>query len=623
MSPARKRRPEDAARGALELTEEAFHLLRQSPLRVLAAYAVGSVPFVLGLLYFWADMSRSAFAAGHVVAASLGLALLFLWMKCWHAVFATELKARVTRSSVPVWTPRRMARLAAVQLALQPYGLIAIPLALGAMLPFYVVHGFFQNVTVFGDGRNANVRETAGRAWRQALLWPRQHHVLIWLVSPWVLGTGLLVAFGSVWLAMSVTPELHEVSGLYWFVIGILLVFNLVLPLAPLGCVVAGNVAAVVALLPALWQMFTGEQTLFMLTGLHGIVNTTFLTAVFGLTYLLLDPLCKAVHVLRGFYGEAVSTGEDLRTELRDLAGPGPAGMAVCILAAGLMAFAQPCAAGGDPAPKAGGAANPVTAEEAGTPVTAERLGTAIDDVLARPEYAWRMPRERVETDGTSLWGEFFRRAGETIRDALRAVARFMYKVRRWMQRLLPWRPEPGDPATGWETPVQSFLFVLLALSASVLALLVYRAWRKGRVVAPKVQAQPVVTAAALLRDEVTADRLPSDEWMALARDLFAKGETRLALRAMFLGALAHLAHAGRLTVARGKSNREYRRELERKAHDRPDVLAAFADNVGTIERVWYGDHPATAEQVETFTANQQRLLGVAPGAAVAGGGSA
>jgi len=160
---------------------------------------------------------------------------------------------------------------------------------------------------------------------------------------------------------------------------------------------------------------------------------------------------------------------------------------------------------------------------------------------------------------------------------------------------------------------VQTFLFVLLALSASVLAMLLYRAWRKGRAGPRQVQAQPVVTAAALLRDEVAADRLPADEWMALARDLLARGETRLGLRAMFLGALAHLAHAGRLTVARCKSNRDYRRELERKAHDLPEVLAAFGQNVQIVERIWYGAHAATSAQVVTFTTNQTRILTVQP----------
>ena len=74
-------------RGALDLIDEAVHLLRRAPAGLLAVYYVGAMPFVLGLLYFWADMSRSAFAEKHLAASALGLAGLFIWMKCCQSVF--------------------------------------------------------------------------------------------------------------------------------------------------------------------------------------------------------------------------------------------------------------------------------------------------------------------------------------------------------------------------------------------------------------------------------------------------------------------------------------------------------------------------------------------------------
>ena len=46
------------------------------------------------------------------------------------------------------------------------------------------------------------------------------------------------------------------------------------------------------------------------------ILNTTFWIVVLGITYLLLDPLIKATYVLRCYYGSALQSGEDLRTEL-------------------------------------------------------------------------------------------------------------------------------------------------------------------------------------------------------------------------------------------------------------------------------------------------------------------
>jgi hypothetical protein len=627
MSKPRRHRASDG-KGALESAEEAVHLLRQAPFRVWAAYAIGTVPFVLGLLYFWADMSRSAYASSHAVGAALGLALAFVWMKSWQAVFAGELRASLAGAPPPVWSWRRLARLVLVQTALQPHGLAAIPAALCMAFPFHAVYAFFQNVTVLGDGSTSSLRETVRHAWRQALLWPRQNHVLIWLLSPWLLGAGMLVAFGGMWMALGMMPELHEVGGIGWFLLAIVVMFNLVMPVAPLGCVVAGNVAALLVGLPVLWQAFTGQQTVFALSGLHAFVNTTFLMTVFGLSYLILDPLAKAAYVLRCFYGDALTTGEDLRASLRPLRRAAPSGrLGVWLVAGGLAVLAtvtygqaQP------PAGQPGGPLPPPTPSlhEPAAPVDADLLDRVIDDVLARPEYAWRMPREGLlaEGDGTSLWAEFFRKLAHRVSELLGDLVRLLRKLARWLERLLPER-DPTDPGNlGWQSPVQTFLFIVLALSASVLALLLLRAWKRRHAPPRAVAAVPVVTAETLLRDEVVADQLPSDEWMALARELLARGETRLALRAMFLGAVAHLAHAGRLSVARGKSNRDYRRELERKAHDLPEVLEAFIQNVGLVERVWYGSHPATEELVAVFQSNQRRILGRAalPPVAVPGG---
>ena len=69
MKPAQRRKQ---GRPALDLIEEAVHLLRTAPAGALAAYYLGALPFVLGLLFFWADMSTSAFARRHVAEAALG-----------------------------------------------------------------------------------------------------------------------------------------------------------------------------------------------------------------------------------------------------------------------------------------------------------------------------------------------------------------------------------------------------------------------------------------------------------------------------------------------------------------------------------------------------------------------
>ena len=67
-------------RTAMDVCEEAMHLLRHGSMDFYLRYAMGVVPFILALLFFWSDMSGSAFARQHVVSASVGMVGVFVWM---------------------------------------------------------------------------------------------------------------------------------------------------------------------------------------------------------------------------------------------------------------------------------------------------------------------------------------------------------------------------------------------------------------------------------------------------------------------------------------------------------------------------------------------------------------
>ncbi len=304
-------------RGGLEVVGEAFHALRTAPMRAIAAYLVGAVPFMLGFLYFWFDMSGSGFAAERCFSLSLAVAILFLWMKVWQTVFACELKAHIAGDPAPRWTILRVGRMALVQTVVQAHGFWAITVALLLLMPFYSVYTFFQNVTLMGDGTSTGIRGIAARAWRQALLWPRQNHILLWLLCPWVLGLGMLTAFGAMWFVQFMSPETFNMGGMVWFILAIMVFFQAVIYMAPFSCAVAQNIAVMGALLPSLLYSLLGIETAFVLSGFHAVLNSTFLMTVFALTYLCIDPVMKAAYVLRCFYGESLKTGEDLLVELR------------------------------------------------------------------------------------------------------------------------------------------------------------------------------------------------------------------------------------------------------------------------------------------------------------------
>ncbi|MBA4388792.1 MAG: hypothetical protein C0404_12485 [Verrucomicrobia bacterium] len=323
MKHARKIRRQTAING-LDLVSEAINLLRIAPGRLLVAYYAGSVPFVLGFLYFWSDMSRSSFAHDRCLQFSMAVAGLFVWMKCWQSFFAIELRALLAHGTPGSWTPSRILRLVAVQTAVQPYGLLLIPVSLLLVLPFHATHAFFQNTSVVGDGTSSNVLATVKRSWSQARLWPAQNHFMLWLASPWLLLPAMGVFFTLGWFIMSLMSAIPGIER-YWF-LPVLLVCGIsamMFPFSPAGSVVVGNLGTLIIISPVLLNKLMGVQNLFTMAGPHKVFNVTFIATLFFLAYLCLDPVIKAVHALRCFYGDSRRSGEDILVELRSIAATG------------------------------------------------------------------------------------------------------------------------------------------------------------------------------------------------------------------------------------------------------------------------------------------------------------
>lgn len=549
----RKTQRRDGPR-ALDLIEEAVHLLRLSPPGVLAAYYVGAVPFILGLLYFWADMSGGAFARQHSADAALGMAALFLWMKCWQAVFASQLIARLRGAPPPRWTPRRIARMAVVQATLQPMGLFALPATLLIMLPFGWALAFYHNLSVVGDGENASVRAAWRHALRQARLWPAQNHVLI--------------AAGHLF-----------------------------------GFFVLLNLAVALAFLPSLLKSLLGIETVFTLSGTH-LFNTTFFAALCGLTFLVVNPLMKTFYVLRCFYGESLASGADLQAQLRALRG-GPGAGRAAVLACLFVIVPATLAVPPSTAPPA------TTRPAAANAISPEALDRAIGETLHRPEYAWRMPRQEAGEDKGPV-AVFLDSVVRSIGRGVRWVAHMLKELVEWILEGQPESRRVRRTPSGfdWIGAAQNLILALTMAVGGALGLLLLRIWQQRRrraAVAAIAIAPPLLD----LNDEnITADRLPADEWLEQARGLMARGELRLALRALFLSSLASLAQQELVVLAKFKSNRDYQRELDRRAHARPDAVAAFGEDVAAFDGVWYGAHDVSESLLARFSENLERIKG-------------
>jgi hypothetical protein len=588
----RKGRGRDG-KSAVDILEEATHLLCANPF-LLAPYYFGSLPFILGLLYFWTDMSTGANAWRHCPQAAWGLTLLFIWMKTWQSVYAHRLLARIRSEASPRWSLRRMMRAASIQTAIQPWSILILPMAFVLMLPFPQAFAFFQNATLLGSGNEGDLRTVVQKAWRQASLWPMQNTFIIWLTSPFLLVFAAFFIFVLVPISSSLNPG-SPVTFL--FIVAALIV----IPLCPLGMITALNIGISLVLLPWLLKTLFDVETLFSISGIH-IMNNTFFAVVCSLSYLCLDPLMKASYCLRCFYGESLHTGEDLKVDLRSLARPG---VMVTLLLTIFLAFG--------PFGKALAQSSTAAIPGVGSSISAQQLDSAIENIIQYPEYTWRMPREKQPkvAGSHSAFHEFL----DSIINALgigwdyvkKGLAKVWNFIKEILSRIIPSLPKLEKPDSHWTTFSRALIIIPLLCIMVVLAFLAWRAWkdRRPRTVTADASIKP---APDITREDLDATALPEEGWLNLARELMEKGDLRLALRALYLATLACLARQELITIAKYKSDREYELELQRRSHTQPHLTGVFAENRALFESAWYGLHEVTPEIMGRFSQNQKRI---------------
>jgi hypothetical protein len=558
MAVKRNNRPNTGEPTAMELVEEAVHLLRRAPAGALAVYYFGAGAWVLGFLFFWAHTTWFAPSGAQLAWSALGLVGLFVVLKVAQAEFCARLLAHRMGDVPPVWTRRRARELAVAQINVQAWGAVFVPVAAVVTIPFGWVYGFYQHATVIASGAGLvnEARELSRR-------WPMQNHLGLLLLS--------LVGF-AVWV----------------------------------------NCASAFYLVPWLANRLLGLDNVFGLNG-WAFWNTTFLASIGALSWLAVDPLVKAFYVLRVFHGRAQESGEDLRGELRlariRSAGTRGAtvtaalviGTAVFFTVAGTQARAETDAAVEKPVASAGVATAPVDAAE---------LDHALDEVLKRRDFQWQLrpePRAEVAIEDEGAVKRFVREGVEMVREMFHSAKRTWDDFTEWLDELFGSKKERTTPAkrsTGGGGAdlgtLRILIYGLIALLVIVIVVVVVMMIRGSRRhSAPALVGRAVTLAQPDLRDEAThAAQMPSDGWLALAREQMAKGEWRLALRALYLSTLARHAAEGFITLAKFKTNLDYERELKRRAVVRPELAGQFGAQRRTFESVWYGREQADEAMV-------------------------
>jgi hypothetical protein len=541
-----------SGKGPIDIIEEAVHLLRLMPLRITALYFIGSMPFVLGFLYFMADMGNNAFAHQRMTENVLLMVFLYLWMKCWQALFCSHARAYVSGADTPRRSLPEIIRLVLAQAAIQPLAFITLPVALLITLPFGYAYAFFHNVSLYGDGKTGELKAIYRSAFSQAKLFTLQNHLIIFIIY---------------------------IFGFFVFL----------------------NIMSAIIIIPYLVKTFFGVESSFTMAG-AGLLNTTLLAVSLGLCYLAINPIIKTVYVLRCFYGESLHSGEDLKVALIRLK------PAVILTAALLIALLlSPIVA-----PAAGAATEAVQIQQNGP--SAADLDQSLSKVINKKEYAWRLPREKPKKDEDGPIAAFLRTIGDTVINWLKTVWGWIVDAFKWIMENIFGRLEltpPGAADKSWTGMIQLLLYALAAIAACLLAVYVYRIIKK-RGQATEISGVEIPVVRDLSSEEISADDLPMDDWLALAKQMSEKGDLRLALRALYLGSLANLASRGMVSIARYKSNRDYERELMRRASRETDIVSVFSKNIRVFESIWYGMHDISPEIYRSFSSDTERIMTIA-----------
>ena len=572
MSKARRRvRRRRSETGALQILEEAFHLVRSAGAGAFLRYYLGAVPWSVGLLYFVADMSRSSLAARDAAFASLLLAGLYFWMRYCQARFCAALWERLNPGRIPAASGWARFGVIAALFFLQSFHVPLLAIGLFFAIPLGWIVAMQQNFSVL-----AFTIDHRGRPYRSLL-----HRSILHSHHEWAQNHGILIVF-------------FFVSLFTWV-----------------------NLIATCVFLPGLAKSFFGVESVFTLSPAAAVMNTTFLLGTFLLVQLAMVPLMLSAYVLRGFYAESRASGADIlsrleacreKREREERLERGTLGRVALIGAILLVGSVQPVFSADDP----GQGIVASTAAAGSDTVAVAELEREIAGTLEQKKYQWQLSRREgaTEAEAERSW------IGQRITEIAGAAKRLLESIEEWFEEMMRKLMERGGggadrgkrPDFAFFEELSSTVSLAIVIVVVSLALwgatILYRRHR-GRE-KPAIGDEGRAGAIDLASEDIVATQLHEDEWLRLAREQIGKGEDRLAIRALFLATLAHLGEKGLLKIVRSKSNRDYRRELALRARHLSRLREAFDENTNLFERVWYGMHQPGEGATRTYLSNHE-----------------
>lgn len=567
LAPARARRNRLSP---LEALECGFALFRSTFGREAWRYYTGSAPLILCLIPMW------------VVNGQIRISDGALWMEAGLLAGGYLLRVGMVGSFM-----RRVRERAFGTPTSTPAGAIAQAAALGRLLVWKIM---------LSAGTLTTLPTVAGASWFYSAC-----------------------QFASL-EAQENGGERHSFTGCLalasqWFG-GSLLLF---LMLLPVWIAVWLNGLILAMILPQLLHSIFGVNTLLSTQlGMYSLLQSSaFWLSLFAGAWFAFDPIVKCTFVIVYQHLRSRCEGDDLRgllaslpreqqkkaqmiapsaTRAREVTG---ALLALAAILAGVSLTATARAAQVPPA------RNPT---EMPREARIQRLREALDQESQRAIYRWH---DAEHPSPPSWFDKLLAKVGHSIEHAWNRLWNFLGKL--WPRGLS--LSLGNEKRSGWQLKDLRLWLTLVAILTLAVAGVLF--WLRQRRDMASLSIPLAVAPMADMSDSAAASARSEDEWFALASRLEREGELRFALRAAYLGLLAGLAQREWLTIRRDRTNREYFDEFKRRWRRRPqatmeartEIPEKLRGSLRQFDRVWYGSHAVTPEEVTIYRQNQREFL--------------
>jgi len=575
-----KRKANISELSAFELITESFILIKNLPILQIGSYYIGTMPFMIVFLFFWATMSFNPDGINQLGLYSIILVILFIWMKTWQAIFTQNLKKQIYQEKVS-YKVRDFIRITKIQLLTQPIGIISVPLSIFTLFFFPLFYSYHQNLTVLSTSDD-EISEIRRKAWKFAGTERKQNLLLTWLLSPYQLIFGLSLLLLILPIIEKSVPEVPFYLLFSFGLIGLI-------PLNPFGFAVALNISVFIFQIPYLLKIFFGFETIFTISGPY-FFNTTFLMVIIVFTYLCLDPLIKAVYTLRCFYLETKVNGDDIKLKLNSIIHKKNIKTifsSMILLLFFLCTFSKL------------NAVNDLVNDSADNlEISKSDFDKAVESTFQKSIYKWRIidDNKRIDEDKNS----FFYSIKTTIRKIVKFFAKIIRKIIEFFTGEEQSIKYQKKSKIDFSISLKIILLLLIIISV-VLILKIFIKFQRKEKETLQNEMEEIIPLPDLKKDEVNIQQYSDSGWMDLAKEYEEKGDLLLALRAIFLAILAFLASQKLITLKKFKSIRNYKDELFRKVHQNQDILNIYIENAYIFEKIWYGNETVNLEIIQNL----------------------